>query len=104
EQLASASTEVELESQSPSPIAIPTLNEYPEVTTAEDPFSTFSLNVSDVSYRLAESYLSQGALPPPATLRAEEFINAFDYGDATPTTDQKMGFAWEHALWPFSLD
>ncbi len=80
------------------------LSAYPETVTSEDPQSTFSLNVSDVSYRLAESYLKQNTRPPSGTLRTEEFINAFEYGDPTPSVAKKIGFAWERAHWPFAHD
>src|ERR1019366_3540829 len=57
----------------PSPIP------QPEVQTSDSAFSTFSLNVSDVSFKLAGASLEKGLLPEPATVRSEEFINAFDY-------------------------
>src|SRR5262249_50647603 len=53
----------------------------PEISTAENGFSTFSLNVSDVSFQLAAASLEKGQMPDPATVRSEEFINAFDYRD-----------------------
>ena len=56
----------------------------PEVLTRENAFSTFSLNVSDVSFKLAAASLEKGALPEAANIRSEEFINAFDYRDPMP--------------------
>ena len=53
----------------------------PEVQTRDNAFSTFSLNVSDVSFKLAAASLEKGIMPEPATIRSEEFINAFDYRD-----------------------
>ncbi len=69
----------------------------PEVQTATDPFSTFSLNVSDVSFQLAAASLDQGALPAPGSIRTEEFINAFDYHDPMPVGAAPVAFAWERA-------
>jgi Mg-chelatase subunit ChlD len=69
----------------------------PEVQTATDPFSTFSLNVSDVSFQLAAASLEQGALPAPGSIRTEEFINAFDYRDPMPVGNAPVAFAWERA-------
>lgn len=69
----------------------------PEVQTATDPFSTFSLNVSDVSFQLAGASLEQGALPAPGSIRTEEFINAFDYRDPMPVGAAPVAFAWERA-------
>ena len=87
-----------------APKPIQNLIEYPEIDTATDALSTFSLNVSDVSYRLAESYLRQNALPPAGTLRTEEFVNAFNYEDHSPALQRKVGFQWERAHWPFAHD
>src|SRR5439155_23508173 len=50
-----------------------------EVLTRENAWSTFSLNVSDVSFKLALASLEKGAMPEPASVRSEEFINSFDY-------------------------
>ncbi len=74
----------------------------PEVATAENPFSTFSLNVSDVSFRLAAASLEAGSLPEPAGVRVEEFINAFDYRDPAPAPGAPLAFHWERARHPFA--
>ncbi len=74
----------------------------PEVQTAENPFSTFSLNVSDVSFKLAAASLEKGALPDPTGIRSEEFINAFDYRDPEPAPGAPLAFAWERARYPFA--
>ncbi len=73
-----------------------------EVATAENAFSTFSLNVSDVSFKLAAATLEKGALPEPASVRSEEFINAFDYRDPEPPAGVPVGFAWDRAQYPFA--
>jgi Mg-chelatase subunit ChlD len=74
----------------------------PEVRTAENAFSTFSLNVSDVSFKLAAASLEKGVMPEPATVRSEEFINAFDYRDPEPPPGVPVAFAWERAQYPFA--
>ena len=74
----------------------------PEVQTTENVFSTFSLNVSDVSFKLAAASLEKGVLPEPATVRSEEFINAFDYRDPEPPPGVPVAFAWERAQYPFA--
>jgi Mg-chelatase subunit ChlD len=75
----------------------------PEVATAENPFSTFSLNVSDVSFKLAQASLEKGQMPDAGAVRSEEFINAFDYHDPVPTA-APVGFVWERARYPFAQD
>jgi Mg-chelatase subunit ChlD len=74
----------------------------PEVQTSENAFSTFSLNVSDVSFKLAAASLEKGQMPDPASIRSEEFINAFDYCDAEPPPGMPVAFAWERARYPFA--
>ncbi len=76
----------------------------PEVPTADSAFSTFSLNVSDVSFKLAAAALEKGQMPEPATVRTEEFINAFDYRDPEPAGAAPIAFAWERARYPFAHD
>lgn len=74
----------------------------PETLTADQPLSTFSLNVADVSFQLAAASLAQGQLPPPHTIRTEEFINAFHYRDPEPAPGVPVGLAWERARYPFT--
>jgi Mg-chelatase subunit ChlD len=74
----------------------------PEIAVAENAYSTFSLNVSDVSFKLAAASLEKGAMPDPATVRSEEFINAFDYRDPEPPPGMPVAFAWERARYPFA--
>ncbi len=84
------------------PQALPLPQVQPEVNTAENRFSTFSLNVADVSFRLAAASLEQNQLPNPATIRSEEFINAFQYRDPEPAAGRPVAFAWERARYPFA--
>jgi len=76
----------------------------PELRAVDQPFSTFSLNVSDVSLRLAEAALKKGQWPAKATIRSEEFVNAFDYRDPLPAEGQRLAFLWERARHPFAHD
>ena len=54
------------------------------IPTAEHPLSTFGLDVDSAGYWRAVSLIDEGARPDAATIRQEEFINAFDYGDLAP--------------------
>ncbi len=56
----------------------------PTIDTAEEPISTFSVDVDTASYTLARSYLDRGHLPDGAAVRVEEFINAFSYAYEDP--------------------
>jgi Mg-chelatase subunit ChlD len=74
----------------------------PEILTRENTFSTFSLNVADVSYKLAAASLERGVMPDPGAIRTEEFINAFDYRDPQPAPGMPVAFASERARYPFA--
>ncbi len=74
----------------------------PEVQTADNAWSTFSLNVSDVAFKLTAASLEKGQMPDAASVRSEEFINAFDYRDPEPPPGVPIGFAWERARYPFA--
>lgn len=53
--------------------------------TAKDRLSTFGLDVDTASYTVTRRYLADGNLPDPRSVRVEEFVNFFDYGDAPPS-------------------
>ena len=56
----------------------------PVVATAEEPVSTFSIDVDTASYSVARRYLNDGVLPPTDAIRPEEVINYFDYAYPLP--------------------
>ncbi len=56
----------------------------PFIDTEEDRRSTFGLDVDTASYTVARRYLADGNLPKPDSVRVEEFLNFFDYGDEPP--------------------
>jgi secreted protein with Ig-like and vWFA domain len=74
---------------------------FAELNAAKEPFSTFSLHVSDVSFRLAQAALARGEMPDPDRIRPEEFYNAFDYGDPAPAASEKVACRIEQAAHPF---
>jgi Ca-activated chloride channel family protein len=64
----------------------------PFIDTEDDPLSTFALDVDTGSYTVVRRYLTDGNLPPPAAVRVEELVNAFDYGDPPPARgDFRLG-------------
>lgn len=52
--------------------------------TAEEPVSTFSVDVDTASYANVRRFLNDGSRPPGDAVRVEELINYFDYGYAKP--------------------
>lgn len=51
---------------------------------AEDPVSTFSIDVDTASYSLLRSSLNRGQLPNPDAIRIEEMVNYFPYDLPAP--------------------
>ena len=51
---------------------------------AEEPVSTFAIDVDTASYAFVRSTLMRGFLPSPEAVRIEEMINYFPYGYAEP--------------------
>jgi len=82
----------------PLSLAPETLN---ESRASQEAFSTFSLHVSDVAFKLAQSALANGQWPDAEKVRIEEFVNALDYGDPTPTRQEKVACRLEQAAHPF---
>lgn len=85
----------------PAPIAAPPASrteryqdrvDNPIQITAENPVSTFSIDVDTGSYTNVRRMLASGELPPPDAVRAEEFLNYFDYG-YTPPRDRSTPFS-----------
>ncbi len=70
--------------------------------TSEDRVSTFSLDTDRTSYHLALNWAREGYDVEPDSVRAEEWINAFNYGYAQPSRDDS--FAVHTAVMPHPLD
>ena len=70
--------------------------------TAEDRFSTFSIDVDTASYTIARRKLREGRLPPEAAVRVEEFINYFPYSYTPPETEAPFAVHMEAAPDPFN--
>jgi Ca-activated chloride channel homolog len=66
----------------------------------KEAISTFSIDVDTASYTNARRYLQQGMLPPPESIRPEEFINYFDYNYPSQS---KEPFAVHYEIAPSPL-
>ena len=53
-------------------------------SVADEPVSTFSIDVDTAAYANVRRFLKNGQLPPRDAVRIEELINYFDYGYAKP--------------------
>jgi Ca-activated chloride channel family protein len=71
----------------------------PVQLASEQPVSTFSIDVDTGSYTNVRRMLGAGQLPPADAVRAEEFINYFDYG-YTPPAEREQPFSVTTELTP----
>jgi tetratricopeptide (TPR) repeat protein len=71
-----------------------------ETLTSAEPFSTFSLHVSDASFKMAKAALDRGEVPAADGIRPEEFYNAFDFGDPAPANGEPVVCAVEQSAHP----
>lgn len=60
------------------------INTNPVHTVAQQPVSTFSIDVDTGSYANSRRFLNNGRLPPVNAVRVEELINYFDYSYPLP--------------------
>ena len=62
------------------------LDDNPVHLVAEQPVSTFSIDVDTGAYANVRRFLNAGQLPPQDAVRVEEMINYFDYRYAPPAS------------------
>ncbi|HET7501695.1 MAG TPA: VWA domain-containing protein [Kofleriaceae bacterium] len=74
----------------------------PWVDAARDHLSTFAADVDTASYTIARRKLNEGALPPPAAVRVEEFVNYFRYAFPHPAGDSPFAVVMDAAPSPLS--
>jgi Ca-activated chloride channel family protein len=59
----------------------------PIIDTDEDRDSTFAMDVDTASYTIARRFAADGNIPDPASVRVEEWVNAFDQAYPAPDDD-----------------
>ena len=74
------------------------------VSTIEDDTATFGLDVDRTSYRLALNWAQQGYTIDPDSVRAEEWINAFDYAYERPASERFFAITSDWMIHPFDND
>ena len=62
---------------------------------ADDPLSTFSIDVDTASYANVRRFLNDGALPPAAAVRVEEMVNYFRFDYPQPKADAPFSITTE---------
>jgi Ca-activated chloride channel family protein len=68
---------------------------------ADEPLSTFSIDVDTASYANVRRFLSAGRLPPRDAVRIEELVNSFRYDDPRPDGDDPFTVSLEAAGCPW---
>lgn len=71
----------------------------PVLRVADEPVSTFSVDVDTASYSVMRQFLNMGVLPPVDAVRVEELINYFDYTYPVPE-DRDPPFSTNVTLTP----
>jgi len=69
---------------------------------ADDPLSTFSIDVDTASYANVRRFLNNGSLPPRDAVRIEELINYFRFDYARPTNGAPFSVSTEIATCPWN--
>ena len=75
--------------------------EPPFVLVAQDPRSTFSVDVDTASYAIVRRFLNGGGLPPKDAVRIEELINYFPYSYPAPSDGRPFGVHLDAAACPW---
>jgi Ca-activated chloride channel family protein len=100
--------------ETPQPWPEPAATPYPDVTYVDpgvnpyvdpdkDQVSTFGLDVDTASYTIAQRYVDDGNRPDPASVRVEEWVNAFDQGYRAPD-DEAFAILADGGPTPFTAE
>ncbi len=74
------------------------------INTADNPISTFSIDVDGGAYSNSRRFLNGGQMPPENAIRTEEFINYFKYDYGEPTNEHPFSYNGEVAVCPWNTD
>jgi Ca-activated chloride channel family protein len=90
--------------ETPADMFFRSWGDHPFRRTADDPLSTFAVDVDTASYTLARRYLMGGMLPTREQVRTEEFVNYFRADRPAPTDGDVFALGLELAPTPFHPD
>ncbi len=74
------------------------------IAVADDPRSTFSIDVDTASYSNTRRFIRDGQLPPPDAVRIEELVNYFEYDYPQPRGADPFSVTTEVAPCPWNAD
>jgi Ca-activated chloride channel homolog len=72
------------------------------LSVADQPLSTFSIDVDTASYSNARRFLNNGTLPPKDSIRVEEWLNYFGYGYPEPVAKEPFSVTSEVSACPWN--
>jgi Ca-activated chloride channel family protein len=71
------------------------IGDNPFLDVAQNPLSTFSIDVDTASYSNVRRFLDNGSLPPKDAVRIEELVNYFDYDYRGPSDEKPFAANFE---------
>jgi len=72
------------------------------LNVADQPLSTFSIDVDTASYSNARRFLNGGSLPPKDAIRVEEWLNYFSYDYPEPIAQEPFSVTSEVSACPWN--
>ncbi|HEY0464984.1 MAG TPA: VWA domain-containing protein [Polyangiaceae bacterium] len=72
------------------------------LNVADQPLSTFSIDVDTASYSNARRFLNDGSLPPKDAIRIEEWLNYFNYDYPEPIAKEPFSVTSEVSACPWN--
>jgi len=72
------------------------------LNVADQPLSTFSIDVDTASYSNARRFLNDGSLPPKDAIRIEEWLNYFSYDYPEPAAREPFSVTSEVSACPWN--
>jgi Ca-activated chloride channel homolog len=72
------------------------------LNVADQPLSTFSIDVDTASYSNARRFLNDGTLPPKDAIRIEEWLNYFSYDYPEPVAKEPFSVTSEVSACPWN--
>ena len=79
-----------------------TIQESDFLAAAQNPLSTFSIDVDTASYSIVRRHIMDGKLPPASAVRIEEMINYFPYAYPPPAGNDPFSVSVEVAGCPWN--
>ena len=78
--------------------------ENPFIMVTDEPISTFSVDADGGSYTNMRRYMYLGQVPPPASVRIEEYLNFFTYDYDEPQNGENVSLNSEISTCPWNAD